>query len=360
MDIRQEIEAIKARLRSYLETSPLWQTPLFPEHLNQAVRSYLLAGGKYLRPALLLWSCRALGGDESSALPAALAVEVSHTWTLVHDDIIDRDETRRGRLTVHAEFQQKGGEQLGLGDYAAHYGQSLALLAGDVQHSWAVSLFAEAAAFNGQGADPRLVLGLVRELEADVMPKIISGEVFDLQLSRRPLPEVAEAEVLRMVADKTATLFSFCARAGAHFAAGQYLPKGAAVNAMGDFGYHVGMAFQLQDDILGLRGDPRKLGKPVGSDLREGKRTVPLVFSWQHATPDARRHFEAVAGNAQATEAELAEIKHLLENLGGIAHAQELARHHIDHALANLKGVKPGPAKKLLEKLAHFALERTY
>jgi geranylgeranyl diphosphate synthase type I len=357
MEIAQELEATRRRLRNYLESSPCWRNPLSPQHLHEAVFSYLQAGGKYLRPCLLLWSCRALGGEEDNALPIALAVEIFHTWTLVHDDIIDRDEVRRGRPTVHEDLRLQAVSEFGAAEFAAHYGQSLAMLAGDVQHGWAVSLAAETA---DHGADASLVLSLIRELEGEVLRELVEGEALDLQLSQRPLSEVTEEEILRMLAGKTAALFAFAARAGANLAKGQYSPDDAQVKALGEFGRHAGMVFQLQDDILGIIGREEELGKPVGSDIREGKRTLPLIYSWRNAPREERRRLEQIANKPDAGEAEISEACNLMQSLGGIAQAAEVAQQHLTQALHSLGAIQPGPARKLLADLVLFMIQRRH
>jgi geranylgeranyl diphosphate synthase type I len=343
-------------VRAYLETFTA-KTPLHPAHLQEAVLSYLTAGGKYLRPCLALWCCRALGGSDEQALPAALAVEVFHTWTLVHDDIIDRDKTRRGRPTVHEEFREKGETQLGLGEFAPHYGQSIALLAGDVLHGWAVCLLAEAAQAGKEGE--HLALELIREMEGDVLPRLIGGEVLDIQLSQRPLAEVTEAEILQLISGKTAALFAFSARAGAMLARGRYCPEDVQISALGNFGYHLGVAFQLQDDLLGLIGNEAELGKPVGSDIREGKRTLPLLYAWEKANKQPRKRMAEILGHANTTEKEIAEARGIIEDLGGVEYGRSMAKLHLRQAQEGLETIEEGAPKQLLDSLAHMMVERT-
>jgi len=360
LNIEQELNATSQRLRSHLEASAYYKK-VSPDHLREAAWAYLEVGGKYLRPCLLLWCCRALGGNEEKALPAALAIEVFHTWTLVHDDIIDRDAVRRGRPTIHEEFRRRGEMQLGLGEFSSHYGQSLAMLAGDVQHGWAVCLFSEAAPQDCHDEDSlALVLSLLRELEGEVLTRLVEGEVLDMQLSRRPLPEVKEEEILHLIAGKSAALFAFAAQVGAMLAKGRYCPEDAQVKALRGFGHHAGTAFQLQDDILGVSGREAELGKPVGSDVREGKRTLPLIFSWQHASSHLRRRLEEIVGKREASQQEIEEACALLQELGGIAHTRLLAEKHVTCALNCLEVLEPGPEKELLVRLAHFMVERTH
>jgi len=135
-----------------------------PEDIQLAVTAYVRYGGKRLRPAILLFSCGAVGGDECVALPAAAAVEIFHTWTLVHDDIIDRDPIRRGEPTVHQFYRQRGLDHDGsfrlTPEEARHYGISVAILTGDIQHGWGISLMAELSTRNS--VDPRISLSQSR------------------------------------------------------------------------------------------------------------------------------------------------------------------------------------------------------
>jgi len=139
----EQLTARRERVYQYLFESD-YAAQFRPAHIRDAALSYLKMGGKSLRPAVLLLSCGAVGGDETVALPAAAAIEVYHTWTLVHDDIIDRDSRRRNAPTVHVEFASRGAHELGFsGADAAHYGIAIGILAGDVQQSWSYMLFHE-------------------------------------------------------------------------------------------------------------------------------------------------------------------------------------------------------------------------
>src|SRR4051794_33981543 len=145
----------------YLDTWP-GAAEFKPADIHEAIHSYIKRRGKALRPQVLLLACGAAGGDEGTAIPAAAAVEVFHTWTLVHDDIIDRDDTRRGNPTVHAHYREHGLAEHGLDTAtASHYGQAVAILAGDTQQSWAFSLL---VALRERGVDPGLVLELIERM----------------------------------------------------------------------------------------------------------------------------------------------------------------------------------------------------
>jgi len=186
-------------------TSTRYQERFVPEVIHDSVYLYLSGKrGKSLRPAVLLFSCGAAGGDEEIALPAAAAIEVFHTWTLVHDDVIDRDCMRRGGYTVHEEFRRRGADRGYDGDTAMRYGTSIAILAGDVQQGWSVSLLSE---LTERGVDPGVVLHLVRMMETDVVLTLLSGQVFDVQYSKAPIESLSEDKILGMLWRKTGALY---------------------------------------------------------------------------------------------------------------------------------------------------------
>ena len=356
LSLDRELLEIGTRIRDYLLSSR-YLARFRPAHLEHAVYAYLRAGGKALRPAMLLWSCALAGGDQHVALPAAAALEVYHTWTLVHDDIIDRDDRRRGSPTVHEDLRGKGVSELGLSPLAAeHYGRSIAVLAGDSQHAWGISLFTEA--HRERGADASLILSLIEELENEVLNAIAEGETLDLQLSCRPIEEISEEQIIHMLAQKTAALYRFAARAGAMIGLNRYQPEHPLVETLARFAYGCGIAFQVQDDILGLLGADEELGKPVGSDLREGKRTVILHHAWAQADAQARALLKQVVGNSAASEQELAKATRLLDQLGGIARARELAQRHLDDSLASLAALPSSPERDRLAQLAQRMVDR--
>src|SRR5258708_9628629 len=244
-----------------------------PQHIKDAAVSYLKLGGKSLRPAVLLLSCGAVGGDEDIAIPAAAGIEVYHTWTLVHDDIIDRDDRRRGAPTVHVEFAERGAKELGFkGAEAEHYGHVIGILAGDVQQSWSYMLIREL--YTKYGVNPALVLNLVGELATNVQLMLVEGETLDVQYAKRAVVALSEDLVVEMLLKKTGALYEFAERAGATIGLDDATGTSPLIADIAEFCSRCGTAFQLQDDILGVIGQTAQTGKPVGADIREGKKTV--------------------------------------------------------------------------------------
>jgi geranylgeranyl diphosphate synthase type I len=330
-----------------------------PPDIEQAALSYFNLGGKSLRPAVLLFACGAVGGREQKALPAAAAVEVYHTWTLVHDDIIDRDARRRGGETVHEQFRRVGLRRYGLSPAdAAHYGLAVGILSGDIQQGWMIGLLSDLWKRNGMKSD--LALALIRNLELDVHSALIEGELLDVQFALRPPSEVSERDVLRMIEKKTGALFGFAGRAGAMIGLETKDARHPWVQAISSFCRDCGIGFQLQDDILGMVGDERKLGKQVGSDLREGKKTIPLARAWRKASPGERKRISRALGCKGLSHAEGLAVAELVVRLGGVAYAQALARNLVRSGLARLSDLPGSRYKDLLVSWGNFLIQRTF
>ncbi|RME77228.1 MAG: polyprenyl synthetase family protein [Chloroflexi bacterium] len=353
------LEAIRTRKEKvYAHLMQKKYADLFePEHIRSAVYSYIKGGGKSLRPVVLLLSCGAVGGDEEVAIPAAAAVEVFHTWTLVHDDIIDRDEKRRGVPTVHTQYAEIARREMGHSEAeAAHYGLTIALLTGDLQQAWQIFLMAEAA--QERGVDALLVLNLLTYLTARLAPTLIAGETLDVQYSKRSVDQISEADILDMLWKKTGALYEFAGRAGAAIGLGDVTLEDPLVVNIARFCSQCGTAFQLQDDILGIVGDERRLGKPVGSDIREGKSTLITLKAFQNATPEQRAALRRILGNPQASEQEILTAANLLRDLGGIEYTQKLARKYVEEAIPLLDPLAPSHYKDLLIQWAEYLVER--
>lgn len=327
------------------------------EHIRESVYSYISQRGKSLRPAVLLFSCGAAGGDESKAIPAAAAIEVFHTWTIVHDDIIDRDDKRRGGFTVHEEFRRKAISEFNYSELEAnHYGICISILAGDMQQGMAVSMLSELDDL----IDPKLVLYLIRDLELRVESLLIDGQFLDMRYAMLPIDSLRQEQILDMLWKKTGVLYEFCGKAGAMLGLNSVDPEHPYIKALSAFTSKCGLAFQLQDDILGIVGDEKLLGKPVGSDIREGKRTLILAHAFGNANDVQKRHFIEIFGNKSASDQDIKTAKNLLNELGGIEYTKELARSYIKDALLLLNQVPPSKYRDLLSFWAEYMIEREF
>ncbi|MFQ3534440.1 MAG: polyprenyl synthetase family protein [Aggregatilineales bacterium] len=354
----QALAERRRRVYDYLLNHSYGQR-LRPAHIQEAAFHYLRLSGKSLRPAVLMLCCAAVGGDEAHAVPAAAGVELYHTWTLVHDDIIDRDETRRGAPTVHMAFAERGATEFGFSsEEAAHYGRVIGILAGDVQQSWSYMLFHDM--YTRYGIDPALVLSLVAELATEVQLTLVEGETLDVQFAaRRDTIHLSEDDVLEMLRKKTGVLYAYAGKAGARIGLGDVVGDHPLVAKIEQFCSQCGTAFQLQDDVLGVVGDAAKTGKPVGADLREGKKTLIVFHALRHANEAQRSVLMQVIGNPNATSEQIEQATKILDALGSIAYTQRLAESIVRSALDALMEVPPSPYRALLQQWAEYLIDRS-
>lgn len=307
---------------------------LEPEILARATRHLLEAGGKRLRPCLALTACEAVGGKAEDALEAAAAIELLHNFTLIHDDIMDQDEFRRNVKTVHVLL-----------------GVPVAVIAGD-------ALFAkvfEALAANAK----RLGLEGARVVELfDAVSKasfeICQGQVLDMLFEGRA--DVSEAEYMRMVSGKTGALLEASMKVGALLGKGE--PE--QVRALAEYGRLIGLAFQMRDDVLGVAGEQEKFGKPIGSDVREGKQTLIVVRALATAPQEDKSTLLRALGKQDLSKAELKVAIDVLKRAGAIDYVAERARELIAQAKSKLKALPESRAREILSELADFTIKRDF
>ncbi len=345
------LAAINVRVDDGLRTDP-FPVAINPDWLREAVLAYPRRGGKRLRPALVLWCCGLAGGDPERAWPAALAVELYHNWTLIHDDIIDGDATRRGLPSCHILLEQAAAAGLPRMSHGRRerFGRDQAILAGDILHGWSMAVLARLPGAVGQA--------LLSRLASRVTPLLISGEAQDVEYGYRAV--VQPAEIWRMMFRKTGVLLQFAAEAGAMIGASTADPRHAAPRRLGRMARQAGIAFQLRDDWLGLFGDEAVLGKPAGSDLREGKKTLLFTTALAGLAAPARRRLLQLSGRPDLSAEELEEGRALVRQ----SRAEEELRHReerlIQAAQAELLSFPDTPWRRLLADWLRFVCERTY
>ncbi|HEY8463474.1 MAG TPA: polyprenyl synthetase family protein [Bacillota bacterium] len=334
-----------------------YQASFQPEPLRQAVYSYLLRPAKRFRPGVLLFSCGAVGGEEETARLAAAAVEVYHTWTLVHDDIIDNDPKRRGMPTVHEEFRRKALDCGYSPREAVDLGRNIAILAGDLQHAWSVRLLLDTVKL---GVPAAVVLDLLSRMEVDLTNGLVEGEALDVLFTKREIGELTEAEVLRMLELKTGVLYGYAAMAGAAIGLKQTVGENRLIAALSRFARKCGVAFQLQDDILGITGNEQRLGKAVGSDLREGKRTTIVLHAFANAGAQEQRFLKEKLGNAAASDEDLARVKQILIANNGIEYTRQLAESIVAQAVREIEPLDDSIYKQLLLSWSQYVVNREF
>ena len=293
--------------------------------LQAAARHLVAAGGKRIRPTVALLSCGACGGDMAAAVPFGVAAELTHSATLLHDDVIDDGPIRRGMPASRVIW-----------------GNTVSVLAGD----WLLTRSLEITA--GHPAAARALPALLA-----TMRRLVEGEV--KQLSLRGGFRATEQDYFQVIEGKTASLFGWACAAGG-WAAGQ---DGDVPAALGRFGEGIGTAFQLVDDALDYAADPEKLGKRLGADLVEGKATLPLIRALV-AEPPLRARLAPIADGADPTDEICLEVIAAVKRTGGVEAARALAREHTRSALAALETLPDGPHRRALVESAVMLTERAF
>lgn len=292
--------------------------------VNEVVRHGYRLGGKRLRPALVLLAGDAVGNLSDDHELLGVVVEMIHTATLVHDDVLDEAELRRHVDTVNARW-----------------GNEKSVLLGDFLFSHAFYLAATLA--EDSAAACRMIgRSTNRVCHGELQQTLGEG---DLSLSREAYFEIIEG--------KTAELCACCCRLGAHYAGANL----AVTDALESYGRNLGMAFQIADDLLDLTGDAATTGKTTGADLAKQKMTLPLIYTRDSLVNGPRVNLEKWL--AEPSEESLNEVRKLVEAVGGFAHAQQVAVEYAEKAIADLEVLQESETKQVLAMLAHFASRRS-
>ncbi len=288
------------------------------------ITAYLLGGGgKRLRPALLLLSARYAGRRDRSAIRLAAVVELLHSATLIHDDVIDSADTRRGRPSANSKW-----------------GNHRSVLTGDWLYMQSFQMALEERNFR------------ILDILIDLTRKMVEGEL--IQLAKIGRIDVTEEDALRLATYKTACLFSGCARLGAVLGG----LEGEEEQALADYGRYAGLAFQLVDDLLDFTASAEQLGKPVLSDLKEGKVTLPLIYAMDNGHRDARELVARVLAEKEFNSVRPETIVSLVHDSGALDRARNLAQDYAQRAKACLNGRSDSEYARALATLPDFILER--
>lgn len=305
-----------------------------PPYLYSASKHLILAGGKRLRPLITVLAGRMYGLPEELGAKAGAAVELFHTFTLVHDDIMDRDEIRRGVPTVHVKW-----------------GEPTAILAGDLLYAKsyeALIRVGEELGDYGRG------FTAIKQLTWSAIT-VAEGQALDMDFERRW--DVSVGEYLEMIYKKTAALFRTSMVIGALLAGA----RGEEIEKVAAFADNIGVAFQIRDDILGIFGEERMLGKPVYSDIREGKKTILVLYALQHLSRDEAKELRHILGlKERATYEELRRAAELIEKSGAREYAEKLAADYVRRAEEALYSTNPKDreARDLLWAVATYIIQR--
>lgn len=301
------------------EEHPLW------EHMAY----YPEAGGKKLRPFLVMITTGAFETEENKAIPYGVALELVHNFTLVHDDIMDKDEKRRGKETLYKKI-----------------GEAQAINTGDGLFALA---FNELSRIDTNGEKLRTLLN---ELSTSVI-KVAEGQQEDI--SFESTFDISEKEFIGMIEKKTSYLFRAATRGGA-------IIGGASdkqIDEMGEYARKMGIAFQIQDDYLDLIGDEEKIGKDSGSDIREGKRTLLVIKALSELPSEKEERLKMILKKEENTPEEIDEAIDLFQEAGSIDYSKDLAEKYAEEAKSHLQSLPNSEYKNLLEEVVDFMISRS-
>ena len=300
------------------------------DRLAAAMMHLILGGGKRMRATLPWLVGRAVGDTHSGLLDIGAAIETIHNFTLVHDDIMDDDEIRRGRNAVHIE-----------------YDMPTAINAGDAMLAIAFERLVMSA-----NIELHDIPSLVNRI-AWMVRRVSEGQQLDIEFETRD--RVTEDEYIEMIEGKTAVMFQICAELGARVAGAD----DEVIECLAEWGRSVGLCFQLMDDLIDVLSDSATLGKPTGSDVAQGKQTLMVIHALSQPDSEAKARLLSVLGKCEdATEAMVQDGIAALDELGSIAYARERANEYHQHAHACLDRLPDGPAMLALRELTDLQLKR--
>lgn len=301
----------------------------YPDELYKAAHHLIANGGKRLRPFMVMKSCQILGGAQRHALIAASAVEMIHNFTLVHDDIMDNDEIRHGVPTTHKKF-----------------GMPVAILAGDV-------LFSKAYEIITNSKLPHELSSKLAARLSRACVEVCEGQILDIKMAAsKKIPR--EKEYITMINKKTAALFDVSCSMGAICSNAQI----SDIRNLSEFGKNLGIAFQITDDLIGVMGDPTITKKPVGNDLREGKKSLPILLAINRAKGRDKKIILGCFGNPKAKKENLENAVKIIKKLGIEEEVRKKANYYAKKAEKSLSKYT-GIARNELVSLLDFVVKRS-
>jgi geranylgeranyl diphosphate synthase type I len=313
--------------------------------VGAAARQVVLDGGKRLRPRFAYWGWRSVHGadvDDTDLVPAAAALELLHASALVHDDVMDASETRRGRPAVHIAFAELH-RSSGWSGEAAAFGRAAAILLGDLLLTWSDALL-DTSPLAGRARAP---FDTMREL-------VMAGQYLDVVVQSRSAWSVEDAE--RVARFKTS---KYTIEGPLHLGAAAAGAFPATLVSLSEYGLPLGEAFQLRDDVLGVFGDPSVTGKPAGDDLSEGKQTLLVALAMERATAGQRQLLRDGLGNRALCVDDVAALRAVIEDTGALDEVEKLITDRAEQARAALDTPAiRGEAQDGLDALATAAVER--
>lgn len=313
---RKKVDALLAKVFSKRKPRSLYEPS-----------EYIINGkGKRIRPLLVLLSSKAVGGNFVGAYNAAAAVELLHNFTLVHDDIMDNADKRRGRLTLHTK-----------------YDDSTAILVGDSLLSIAYEYLLKDCNGNTKVILKSFTNGLI---------EVCEGQSLDTEFEKRK--RVSLEDYLTMIKKKTASMIKMCCEIGAILGRGNT----KEINALSNYGMNLGIAFQIQDDLLDITAEEKEFGKKIGGDLVEGKKTYLFIKALEKSSGEAKKALNKIIDNKGIRHNQVKKYKMIYEKTGVIEDAKKAINHYTERALKSLSIIKKEEDKNILIWLAESLLKR--
>ncbi|MFZ1361714.1 MAG: polyprenyl synthetase family protein [Candidatus Nanopelagicales bacterium] len=347
-----DIEDVRARVDTSVDeflAARGAQLAQISPNLNEVTSALqdFMKSGKRIRPIFCWWAWRGCGGaNDDSALRAAASLEFIQACALIHDDMMDKSDTRRGQPAVHRRFESLHNTSDWFGSAQA-FGEASAILVGDLALAWADQAYYES------GLDPeRLSRG--KPVYDNMRTEVVAGQYLDvLQQAQRSHDR---AEILRVAQFKTA---KYTIERPLHLGAVWVDAPESTVSALSDFGLPLGVAFQIRDDIMGVFGDPEQTGKPAGDDVREGKYTFLIDYAYAANNPATNALLDRSLGNPDLTAEDVDEVRASIRETGALDRAEQEVEEHLTEALTALDRADLDPqAAGVLAQLAQAAAHR--
>jgi geranylgeranyl diphosphate synthase type I len=346
-------QRLDPHLKEYFSTKIIQAKKVDPLSVKtvKIIERFVLSGGKRVRPALAYYGYLAAGGeDREEIVKASMAIELAHAFLLIHDDIIDRDDTRHGIETVH-ETYKAWGKRLGLVESeAVHFGNSMAIATGDYTHAMANEVLYDI------DFKPEVILDALKKIQA-IVARTIPGEMLDILMGAKGA--ATEREITRMHEGKTARYtFEGPLHLGIVLAGQKKNTK--LFEAFSAYSLPVGKAFQIQDDILGVFGNEKKLGKSVGADIIEGKQTLLIFKALKNGNKKQVGEIKRLLGKKDLTEREAEDFRRIIRETGSLEYSQKLASKLVADSLSVLEKIefRNSEAKKFLKGIAEYIIKR--
>ena len=289
------------------------------------------AGGKRIRPSIMLTAYKAVGGESlSQAISVAAAMELVHNWSLVHDDIIDKSDLRRGLPTIHKKWNE-----------------TVAILSGDMLNILAYRMIADA------GINAPIINSIMTDISVAAM-ELIDGELMDVEFETET--KVTEQDYFEMISKKTGALFRSSAKIGAILGSTDY----TVISALEKYGAKIGIAFQIQDDLLDITGNGDDFGKEIGKDVKEGKKTLMVLHALNHSNEADSSRLWQIINESPASDIDVKLAIEIMERNGSLEYARQTLNTLVEDAIKALDILPFTDHKTVLIELANFIANRNH